>query len=402
MALALLFITATSVMASDSAVEEFQITAPMQLLSELRNGTTRETYKGRLHSYKGRLHSGHGRNLLSRAVRADGSMPTLRFVRSLQTASLSAPVYALMLPNGQLLVSDMEANTVWQVALDGSEHGRLGSTGTFGQPTGLARGSSNDDVYVGQQNARGLSRVGLDGIVRATIGQRESDYGANATTMFVESALGVACGGGRVYVADVTGYRVIGFDEALRARRFLIDQSSLPSSLTSSLGCTPRTAGGRYQGPSCFNPHGLAFSAARGGRLWVSDPDNGALFLFDTTRDGAFVRAVKDASLFTAPRGITLLPPAPSAGFRGALVVAEARRVVMLSLTGQRLFHALRLVGAVNLLGLSVNSARREVYAADPAAKAVFVIAYDEVALNALHLRHEQGSVEDEGRGVEL
>jgi predicted PurR-regulated permease PerM len=74
-----------------------------------------------------------------------------------------------MLPNGQLLVSDMEANTVWQVALDGSEHGRLGSTGTFGQPTGLARGSSNDDVYVGQQNARGLSRVGLDGIVRATI-----------------------------------------------------------------------------------------------------------------------------------------------------------------------------------------------------------------------------------------
>jgi len=156
-----------------------------------------------------------------------------------------------------------------------------------------------------------------------------------------------------------------------------------------------RTAGGRYQGPSCFNPHGLAFSAARGGRLWVSDPDNGALFLFDTTRDGAFVRAVKDASLFTAPRGITLLPPAPSAGFRGALVVAEARRVVMLSLTGQRLFHALRLVGAVNILGLSVNSARREVYAADPAAKAVFVIAYDEVALNALHLRHEQGSVEE-------
>ena len=395
LAISLLRITATSVMASDSAVEIFKATAPMQLLSELRNGTTWETYKGR-------LHSGHGRSLLSRAVRADVSIPTLRFVRSLQTASSSAPVYALLLTNGQLLVSDMEANTVWLLALDGSEHGQLGSTGTFGQPTGLARGSSNDDIYVGQQNARGLSRVGLDGIVRATIGQRESDYVANATTMVVESALGVACGGGRVYVADVTGYRVIGFDEALRVRRFLIDQSSLPSSLTLSLGCTPRTAGGRYQGPSCFNPHGLAFSAARGGRLWVSDPDNGALFLFDTTRAGAFVRAVRDSSLFTAPRGITLLPPAPSAGFRGALVVAEARRVVMLSLTGQRLFHALRLVGAVNLLGLSVNSARREVYAADPSAKVVFVIAYDEVALNALHLRNEQGSVEDEGRGVEL
>ena len=76
----------------------------------------------------------------------------------------------------------------------------------------------------------------------------------------------------------------------------------------------------------------------------------------------------------------------------------------MLSLTGHRLFHALRLVDAVNILGLSVNSARREVYAADPAAKAVFVIAYDEVAQNALHLRHEQGAVavEVEGRGVEL
>lgn len=192
-------------------------------------------------------------------------------------------------------------------------------------------------------------------------------------------------------MADVTGYRVTAWEESLLRRIWTADQSTLrvvdgktnkatAKALVDEPGrqCILRRSGGAYAGPSCFNPHGLAWSDAHGGRLFVTDPDNGAIVLFSAS--GEHVRTIRNPAAFTTPRGLALVSctrlASSEAVSQSLLVVAERDRVLMLSLNGHRLLHVLRVPGAINMLGIGLDVHRRTLYVADPGAKAVFVVAY--------------------------
>jgi len=302
----------------------------------------------------------------SRALQQSIWTPRLRFERAL--GDLTTPVYALALPSeGVLMISEMDTGQVKLVDLvTGNAARRFGADGAFSSPTGLARSSSND-IYVGQQGSRGLLRMGRDGTLQSATGRPED------ADIAIESALGVSTSASSVFVADVTGYRVLVYDSALQARsKLVIDQGSIPADVKASFRCTERSAGGQYKGPSCFNPHGVAWTTAYGGRLYVSDPDNGAIFSFSAR--GQLMRTIRDPALFGTPRGIAVWPRSSSANTPSFLVVAERERILLLSLSGKQRLDALHVPGATNMLGVAVDEQGSTVYVADPAAAKVFVL----------------------------
>ena len=173
----------------------------------------------------------------------------------------------------------------------------------------------------------------------------------------IDSALGVATNHELVFVADVSAYSVHAYEIATSTRAsFRIDQDTIRDAQST---CTRKTVAPSkgFQGPSCFNPHGLAW---HDGRLYVADPDNAAVYIFDSL--GRHVETLRGA--FAVPRGLAITPS-------GRLLIAERTRVLMLSLDG-KLLRALDVPGAVNMLGIAADLSRA--FVADVQANAVFVL----------------------------
>ena len=214
-------------------------------------------------------------------------------------------------------------------------------------------------MLIGGQGGLGLKLVRRDGTVLRSIGQP----GGGAKD-FIDSALGVAPSDDYVFVADVSGYRVLVYDAALSRHVYTIDQGAISEEVRQQTACTLKAfdSSKGYQGPSCFNPHGLAWTASFGGRLFVADADNACVLVFN--RAWELVRTIRDASLFTMPRGLTITPS-------GRLLVAERTRLVLLTLNG-RLLHALDIPNSVNMLGVSADA--QQAYIADVQANKVFVV----------------------------
>ena len=182
-----------------------------------------------------------------------------------EPGAFNGPTYVSELPDGNLLVSEAQNDRLQVVTPRGGHERFLPSK--VSNPGGSA--VSGGHIFVAQQQGRGLQKLTLDG---ALVSHAGGDFGRKAE--WIESALGVLARASTVFVADVTQYRVNAYDEATLALRFAIDRHSLPAH---PAGCTDRSGGNRYLGPSCFNPHGLAHSRAHGGRLFVSDPDNNVI-----------------------------------------------------------------------------------------------------------------------------
>ena len=135
---------------------------------------------------------------------------------------------------------------------------------------------------------------------------------------------------------------------------------------------------GSFQGPSCFNPHGLAWSPRHGGRLFVADADNNAIIVLDAT-SGTHVRTVYgSAASFDTPRGVAITPT-------GALLVSERMRVLLLSPNGRKRLAELAIPAARNMLGISVDGHRA--YVADPGAGHIFVLELREREATAVEER---------------
>jgi hypothetical protein len=79
------------------------------------------------------------------------------------------------------------------------------------------------------------------------------------------------------------------------------------------------------------------------------------------------VRTIRDATLFTTPRGLGL-----TSG--GHLLVAERNRVALLGARGTRLLAQTTIDDAVSMLGVGVDARLGAAYVADPGAGKVFVL----------------------------
>jgi hypothetical protein len=79
------------------------------------------------------------------------------------------------------------------------------------------------------------------------------------------------------------------------------------------------------------------------------------------------VRTIRDATLFTTPRGLGLTRD-------GHLLVAERQRVALLGARGTRLLAQATIPDAVSMLGVGVDARSGAIYVADPAAGKVFVL----------------------------
>ena len=279
------------------------------------------------------------------------------------TATLNGfdnPTYVLPMEPSRLLVA--ENKRVRLVPLEDTQSA-ITIYRQFEYPTGLAQ--IGEYVYAAQQSGRGLQRFLMDGTILASVGSM-----AAGRHPHIDSALGVAAGGGMIFVADVTAYRVTAFDDKLQNNLWITGQGMMSAEFRRAVGCTVRQSspGTPFQGPSCFNPHGLAWSPRHGGRLFVADADNDAIVVLDAA-SGVHVRTVLGSDdLFRSPRGLGMTPS-------GRLLVAERTRVVMLSPGGRRRLARCSVPGASSMLGVGVDARHHRAYIADPGSNAIYVLA---------------------------
>mmetsp|Transcript_29889 Transcript_29889/g.72870 ORF Transcript_29889/g.72870 Transcript_29889/m.72870 type:complete len:394 (-) Transcript_29889:109-1290(-) len=272
----------------------------------------------------------------------------------------------------ELLVSG--DNQIQRVSiLDGKKLGKflLKSEHTLANPTGLALSEDGEDLIVGEQGGRGLKKVRIrNGELIGNTG------GGHDKLKVIDSALGVAVGDGRIYVADVTAYRVTAYNNVNIDNGeilWVFNQTQINSKLKKSLRCKKKRfrRNTAYKGPSCLNPHGVAFSPVDGGRIFVSDADNNVIFKLDANT-GAIVRTihgVRGVRDFNTPRGVAVA----GMGQSSSLVVAERHELLVLTLDGE-LRSMQKIPGAKAMLGVTSDEERENVYIADVPTNSVFVL----------------------------
>ena len=294
----------------------------------------------------------------------------LQLLRTL--TGFDAPTYAVFvgttpaITNTMLLVSEAHRATR-RHPITGALLGTFGE-GVLQNPMGISL-LSRGHVLFGQQGVRGLQILNMVDNGK-TLVQSCCNFDDANEDHRIDSALGVAASDEQLaFVADVTGYAVSAHNIGpLSERVWSAGQYNISSELKRATGCTdrPAKAGTPFNGPSCFNPHGLGYSPRNGGRLFVADADLGALVVLNA-RTGAFVKAIRDSRLFSTPRGVAVTKS-------NRLLVVERQRIVLLSLNGRRIISEMNHVaGAVNMLGVSVDEDDKKAYVADPGANAVFV-----------------------------
>lgn len=313
-----------------------------------------------------------------------GDTPSVTLVRAID--GFSRPSGIDILPNGDLVVT--EKGRIQRVSPEGEFEVAVGKGKTFEDAVPLVA-HGEDEIIVGFQSQRGLRKIGISNgtILQEVGGRKEPDE-----EWKIDSAIGMAMGKRRVYVSDVTRYRVTTYDtDSLQrkgqlSQRGVLDVHSLNRAWRHGSSCEHKTftLHSPYKGPSCFNPHGLAWTPGHGGRLFVADPDNHAIHVFN--RDYEWVKAIdrKKMPQLDTPRGLAVDPSGR------LLYVAGRKEIHILSAQGRHL-STTRVPGAQNMLNLVVGAApsprtrgprlyevgspRLHIYAADPTANKVFVLA---------------------------
>ena len=182
------------------------------------------------------------------------------------SVGLNSP-WDLLLHNGRLFIAMAGHHQIWALDLsrkqlapyagDGRENIKDGtlSTSRFAQPSGLA--TDGTTLYVADSEVSAVRAVPLngEGAVRTLVGEGLFDFGdvdGKGDQVRLQHALGVACNGGKVYVADTYNSKIKLLDPATRECKTLV-------------GGEPR---GWLAPPLLNEPGGLSYA---GGKLYVAD-----------------------------------------------------------------------------------------------------------------------------------
>jgi DNA-binding beta-propeller fold protein YncE len=183
-----------------------------------------------------------------------------------RAVGLNSP-WDLLLHGGRLFIAMAGHHQIWTLDLakgqlapfagDGRENIKDGprNAARFAQPSGLA--TDGTTLYVADSEVSAVRAVPLsgEGTVRTLVGEGLFEFGdvdGKAEQVRLQHALGVACHGGKVYVADTYNSKVKVLDPATRECKTL-------------LGGEPKG----WLAPPLFNePGGLSYA---GGKLYVAD-----------------------------------------------------------------------------------------------------------------------------------